>query len=184
MTGPRLCLCRFHTSSHVPHVLLIHTDDLQPRSLFARKMGNTCYATATEPAFCQKIPPTTLKNKRKLIQHPSGNQMIFNQKISVTLDVFFGTIFQIFFSDIRNPTQANPPSVQRKPRWPQLLRSKGPRGPTGPHSRKNEGGKVQRKQRAERKRRNTFCIYAVFWLVVCFNPFEKYSIPGSPTTIF
>ena len=81
----------------------------------------------TAPGICQEIP-TTLKNKKETHPTSKWNQMTFNQKYLSHL-VYWAQFFRSF-KDIRKPTQANPPSVQRKPRRPQLLRSKGPRGPT------------------------------------------------------
>ena len=94
---------------------------------------NTCNST-------RDLPGNTHNFEKRKETHPTWkwNQMIFNQKYLSHL-MYWAQFFRSF-KDIRKPTQANPPWVQRKPRRPQLLRSKGPRGPTAGKT-KGQGAK-------------------------------------------
>ena len=155
----------------------INTDDLQPRSLFARKTGNTCNST-------RDLPGNTHNFEKQKETHPTSkwNQMTFNQKyLYMSHLMYWHNFFQIFFfGHKKNQPKLTPPRFKENPRWPQLLRSKGPYRAPQQEKRRRQGAKKTKSW----KEKGEYILYLCCFLVGGFNSFEKYSIPGSPTTIF
>ena len=110
MTCPRLCLCRFHRSSHAPHVLHKHWRPPAPLT-FRTEDGQHLQQ---HPRFARKYPPqlwNTKGNSSNIQVEPND----FQSKISVTLDVFLGTkIFQIFFFGHKKTHPSEPPLGSKK----------------------------------------------------------------------